>query len=225
MLDKSNFRDEILSRNVAEVCSSFQNNFSTEIEVFIDEVFYTYKSLKSFELCVGLDKRRQYVALFIFNALRSIITSFSINISGYVVPSGNLMRHFIESISMAILISNKELNTFEIYDKDPRKVSVQKSLGMVKKNAEKLGIDKKSWDTVIEVNKFFDKYSHASALAVSGSAQKCRSLGAIYDDSSTGFKEYKKIISLQISSIRALRNAIEGIKTHLLRDTQRPPVH
>ncbi len=102
MLSRSDFKKIVLSEDVTEVRDKFQNTFSAEIESFLDEIFASYEALKSFEARVGTDLRKQYVATFIFYSMKVLVDSFSLYISGYAVLSCSLMRHFIESLSMAV---------------------------------------------------------------------------------------------------------------------------
>jgi hypothetical protein len=160
------FRKLMISDN-RESKKQFEDAFSKEIDNFAEEIY------KAYELCVLIDKkmgkngmREAYTVGFLFNAVRNLLDSFCLFITGYAVPAGNLIRHFSESVAMAILISNKNLTYFDRLEKELENFPFHKSVDFVLKKRSALNIEKSGWDDFKKIAKFYDKYSHATLLSL-----------------------------------------------------------
>jgi len=212
-LDKSDFRKKIFSCN-NKMRKKFKKTFHSEIGRFLDAIFRAYKACKSIdEKCRG-DKQRSYIAAFLFNALNDLVCSFHFLISGYLVPSGNLMRHFVESSAMAILLSNRDLNYFERFEQEGNKFPVHKAMDYVSKNVRKLKINLSNWHNFIEIGRFYDSSSHASAFALANmfhfSGKGTVIIGADFDPAK--LMPYRKEIEGRINAANCLGNIIKGIE-------------
>src|SRR2546428_13840863 len=134
--------------------SEFKEKFSQEIEAFIDTISETYRVFREFDEGSDKDYRKAYTAAFLFNAVKNITESFIIFLSGFQSASGNLMRTFFESIAMAMLISNKKIDVFEKYHKDPVRFSVHNSLRDVSRHVKSgkfKNVNKEAWDKCAEI--------------------------------------------------------------------------
>lgn len=212
-LDKSDFRKKIFSCN-NKIRKKFKKTFHSEIDRFLDAIFRAYKACKSIdEKCRG-DKQRSYTVAFLFNALNDLVCSFHLLISGYMVSSGNLMRHFMESSAMAILLSNKDLNYFERFEQEGNKFPAHKAIDYVSKNVDKLKINPGNWHNFTEIKMFYNLSSHASALALANmfhfSSKGTVVIGADFDPAK--LMPYRKEIEGRISAANCLENIIEGIE-------------
>jgi hypothetical protein len=101
-----------------EVRSQFISHFNEEIEAFIPTMASAYEAWQKYDTTVGTDRRRAYVAAFLFNALNNLLASMTLFISGYSIPSGNLVRQTLEAIFTAILCSCKKLQVYQQLDRD-----------------------------------------------------------------------------------------------------------
>lgn len=214
-LTKVDFRKLIFASNT-KVRKKFKDFFSHEIESFIKAVFVAYAAYKLIdERCKG-DKQKSYTAAFLFNAINNLVNSFNLLISGYSVASGNLMRHFMESSSMAILVSSKDLSYFERFAKEGSKFPVHKSLTFISKNLNGLKIKPKSWDKFIKLKKFYDLSSHSSAFALANIFNFSRrgevSIGTHFDLAK--LMPYRKEIEGRINAAKCLKNIIDGIEAY-----------
>jgi len=212
-LNKLDFRKEIFSDN-NKVRKKFRKAFHCEIERFIEAVFRAYKTCKSIDnKCKG-NKQRSYIAAFLFSGINNLVSSFHLLISGYLVPSGNLMRQFMESLAMAILLSNRDLNYSERFEKEGNKFPVHKALNYVLKDASKLKINRRGWEEFLKIEKFYDFTSHASAFALANMFHFSRKgvviIGADFDPAK--LKAYAKEINTRISGANCLENIVEGIQ-------------
>ncbi len=146
-LTNDEVRAIIFSEN-EEVRQQFVQHFQSEIDKFILSLTRAYRRLQEMQARVPYDKRSAWVDHFLFAAFNSLLTSFHLLISGFSVPAGNLMRHYGEAVAMAFLLSHRQINTFEVLEREPRRYPVHKALDLVKRtrNAKLLGIDGKGWE-------------------------------------------------------------------------------
>jgi hypothetical protein len=166
IVNKAFFRQVILSDNRIPR-SEFKKRFKSEIDKFIEAVYDSYKSLKSIrKLYLFGDFRINWVHRYLYNAIQDLISSFNIFISGYLVPSGNLMRHFYESVAMAILLSSDKHKYFGQFRRNQKDFKVNNVFKFVDEHFSLFGINQKAWDKFIKDKDFYHKFSHASAAAL-----------------------------------------------------------
>ena len=204
------FKREVLEDD-HEVREDFLNNFRNETQQFIDAMVVAHKTWQKYDGTLGTNKRKGYVSAFLFNAINNLTTSMKLFISGYSIPSGNLVRQTIESLCSAILCSNASLNYH--YQVDQDKFSPQKSIYLVLKNAEKFKINKQALKVVKKSYEFYHKYSHSSLLAlthnISLSQKGALFIGPAFDNYK--MPGYKKEIAQRLSLAKVFTNIIEGI--------------
>jgi hypothetical protein len=126
------------------------------------------------------------------------------------------MRHIFESIAMVMLISSKNIDTFERYHQNPMGFSVHTSLGLVLRYANRgkfRTINKEAWKAFMEMEKFYVKYSHASALAlshvISFDTKGSVVIGGHFD--AEWIDHYGDEVKRYINGVDVLKNIIEGI--------------
>lgn len=182
--------------------------------MFIEETFKAYKAYKAIDdICSG-DKRKSYVAGFLFSALNNLVSSFHLLISGFLVPSGNLMRQYFEAASVAILLSKKELRFFERLEKEGRKFPSHKALGYVGRHLSKFNIRRNNWNEFERLYKFFDPHSHASPFSLAAACIDFSLIGNMFLGSGYDPEKrriYKKDIDMRISAAKCLENIAKGI--------------
>ena len=106
------FLKEILSED-REIKEKFISNFEQEIVGFIDSIIESYQAWQKYDALIGENRRRAFVAAFLFNAITNLSASMKMLISRYAIPSGNLVRQTIESLCSAILCSNAQLHFYQ----------------------------------------------------------------------------------------------------------------
>jgi hypothetical protein len=214
-LTKKDFLNIIQTSN-NYVLEKFIESYKAEIDRFADEIYKAYQSYKEIDSeCKG-DERKAYIAAFLFNSINSLIESFNLLICGHWISSGNIMRHFIESSLMAILLSRDDLdkNYYEMFKDKGVNFKVVKAFDYVEKNLETLDLNKENWEKLREIKKQYNLYSHASALALCGIfdfSTHSIVIGCNFDqDKKEG---YEKEIKLRISAAQSLISTIEFLKT------------
>jgi len=197
----------------------FLQYFGSEIDNFASEIVRAYNRLQEMPPRVPYDKRSAWVDEFLFAAFNSLLTSFHLLISGFSVPSGNLMRHYGEAMAMALLLSHRQINAFDLLEKDFR-FPVHKALNIVKRkrNAELLRVSEQGWEKFIEITSFHDQYSHPSVFAVASthifSLPGSHQVGGEFDLEKKD--SYQKEIRLAISAAQRLYETIEVAERHLV---------
>ncbi len=216
-LGKNYFKRLVLCGNKTPR-SKFKTSFGNEINQFIDNIYVTYKAYKVIDKeCKG-DVRKTWVAAYLYNAIHVLISAFNIFISGYIIPSGNLMRQFHESVAMSMLLSNTKLKYFDDYIREPRDFKVYQVFTFIDKHLSSFEINTKSWNNFLKVKDFYHNLSHPSALAVSSlavleSKKNLVVLGSYYDAGK--LREYKIEIDRMVNAADILKNIIEGITDQL----------
>jgi hypothetical protein len=209
----------ILFSGNEDIREKFLQHWSSEIDSFVSDIARSDNRLEEMPSRVPHDKRSAWVDEFLFAAFNSLLTSFHLLISGFNIPSGNLMRHYGEATAMALLLSHRQINTFDLLEKDLR-FPVHKALSIVKRNrnALLLGVTKHGWEKFIEITSFYDQYSHASVFAAAStrifSLPGSRQVGGEFDSEKTD--SYGKEIRLAISAAQRLYETIDVAERHLV---------
>lgn len=164
-MDSSEIKEELFSCDKT-IKKKFQEKFHFEI----DDFCVNYK--KAFDLLVSFKRdpnnnRHIYIEMFLISAFNYLLFSMKLLVSGQLVPSGNLVRSFCETISVALLCSSDKINVFEHIINNPSKVSYQKMPDKLnnKENKKILGIDRMEYGLDKDVIKFYHKYSHGTLFA------------------------------------------------------------
>lgn len=217
-ITKSFFRQVILSSNRIPR-SELKKHFKNEINQFIEAAYKSYKSLKKIKKLYLLgDFRIRWVDSYLYNAIQNLISSFNIFISGYLVPSGNLMRQFYESAAMAILLSSDKHKYFGQFKKNQKDFKVNKVFKFVEEYFSYFKINQKAWDEFIKDKNFYHKFSHASEAALISqfhfeSKQSLCVFGGHYDQKKVEL--YETEITKRVVAARQLKNIIDGIAEQL----------
>lgn len=133
IIEKEIHEDDIKIRN------QFMNSFKDEVSAFIDGLTDAFYKWEEYNSTIDTDIRKAYVSAFLFNAIDSLTLSMKLFLSGYIIPSGNLLRYTIESLCLAILYSDESLPYYEKIKQN--KFPANTALNCVSKNAEKLYIN------------------------------------------------------------------------------------
>ena len=217
-LNEDELRDIIFSNN-DEVRKQFRDAFTSEIEDVIKYIFISYEAYKKLENKFKKQARESYIAAFLFNSIHSLIDSVSLLISGFFIPSGNLVRQSIESLAMAILISNKKLDYFDKFEKDPSKFQTNQSLSLIETNQNVFNINKEGWAAFKKIRNFHHMHSHPSGLSLYSFMRKTNigwvvKFGADYDPDKKEI--YLKEIQGCITIAKYIKNIVEGIEKGIL---------
>jgi len=204
------FSKEILGED-KEVKGKFISNFEQEITEFINSIVESYQTWSKYDSSVGSDRRRAFVAAFLFNAITNLSASMKMLIAGYTIPSGNLVRQTIESICSAILCSSEWLQFYQQVEQD--KFSSKNSLNLVLKHSKKLQINRNAMLALKKLYEFYHKLSHSSSLTLAFNIS-IGNLGTTYIGPSFDEQKmfaYKKEATNRINLSKNITNVIEAL--------------
>lgn len=217
-LSRNELSEIVLSDNKT-THGNFLSTFPDEVNAFIDGLARVFDYLADLDNRMPKEDRAAWVQMFLFSSFNSLLTSFHLLISGFLMPAGNLMRSWAEALAMALLCSHSQIDTFDKFNASPSHFDVRKAPDIVmrKNNSRLLSINKEGWKKFLETNDFFSKYSHASAFALSsllmfqGTGQLV--IGGEFDYGK--INEYRKEIKLRISACERLFETAKVVEMHI----------
>ena len=204
------FSKEILDED-KEVKEKFISNFQTEITDFINSIVESYQMWLKYDALIGSDRRRAFIAAFLFNAITNLSASMKMLIAGYTIPSGNLVRQTIESICSAILCSSEQIQYYEQVEQN--KFSSKSSVKLVLKHSKEFHINRNAMIGLKKLYEFYHKLSHSSSLTL-GFNISVGNLGEIYLGPSFDEEKkfaYKKETVNRINLSKNITNVIEAL--------------
>jgi hypothetical protein len=219
-ISRKEIRDAVLNETT-HTRELFLAAFPAATEEFTARLADVYDHLADLDNVLPRDTRTAWVQAFMFSSSNSLLTSFHLLIRGFLIPAGNLMRHWSEGLSMALLCCDSRIASFRILEANPTRFPVQKATDLVmrKNNAQILGINKRAWLKFQQINDLYQKYSHASAFSLASMFMMSREGGVIigseFDHGK--LKAYDKEIKLRTSACTLLLNAATIIEQHLMR--------
>lgn len=218
---KKDFRKFINSGNKAPR-KIYKKQFKKEISQFVDLIHEDYKLFKLVDKDCRNDYRRSFTSAYLYHAINDLISSFDLFLSGYIVPSGNLLRQFTESCAMAILLSNNRINYFNYFkkhwdNKTIDSIKVNKAFSKVSDNLNKLGISRRAWNEIRKIRNFEHQYSHPTLLSLTANIDFCSEneiLGPHYDLEKIG--TYGKEMGMRIIAAKYLKSIIEKVMSEFI---------
>jgi len=152
----------------AEFRSRFREHLGAGVDRFVDNFIHSYRRFETMPPAAEDDYRSAWVQAFVHTALNSLLVSTHLLASGYLIQSGNSMRQFAEAMAMALLCAHPSIGVFRRFEADPRRFPTHDALGIAnrRRNRRLLDLNKEGWQTLQEITRFYDQYSHVSALGV-----------------------------------------------------------
>ena len=201
------------------VRARFKEEFSGELVELTEALWSAFESLRDFTRSVSPDKRAAWVEGLLLYAFNSVLTSSHLLISGLLIPSGNLMRHYGEAVATALLTSHRLIDTSDRLEADPTKVDFGDSINKANKTRtrELLDVFPDGWKTFSEITRWYNRYSHASAFGISAQTMLEGSgavvIGAEFDPSKRD--AYQKELTLRISAASTLTEIAVACGIHV----------
>lgn len=218
ILTIEDFKNEVYSNNDG-IREQFKELFNDKIEIFVTELYKAYLEFQKIDDEINTDQQKACTAMYLFNSINNLLVSMNLLISGYLMVSGSLIRCFLESSLMAIIISRNDLdkNYYKLYMEKGTGFKVYKVFDIFEKNISKYDTNEKAWELLKDIKGNYNLYCHSSAFAVSelfhfGESSVC--LGASFDIVKKS--AYEKEMNMRISSIDFLKNTIDIVKLHFV---------
>jgi len=210
---------EIVFDDNSESRSAFEAALSDEVHSAILALSNSYCAYQDVCSSMPPGKRSAVVFGFLHVAYNSLIGALQLLMSGYLAPAGNLMRHFTEGTAMMLLCAERTNGALEKDEKQGMNYPFHQVLSTLAKarTREAIGLDRKEWESFMNVSKFYNAHSHASDLAVSANIMVDTPgmvvLGGQFD---SGKLEQYRIAANQIASAAAVLRSLVGLVVHNL---------
>jgi hypothetical protein len=194
VLPLEEFRN-VITGSYADVRADFQKHFEPGIENFVLLTYEAYKRIQTIEESAPNTERAAWTYQYLYAAMNFLVCGFHLQISGFLIPAGNQMRQFGESIAMALLCAHREVDTFARLMVEKEQYPVHRAIIAVKtrRNAKLLDLDTTGWDDFEKITKFYDDLSHPSIFAASSlqvfAVPGAKSLGGAFDEAKLEFYE------------------------------------
>jgi hypothetical protein len=144
-----------------------------------------------------------------------------------LIPAGHLMRQYGEATAMALLCSSPDLDTFSRLEQSPGEFPAHDSLRLVNRRRTRalLDISADAWQEFMVISGFYDKYSHASELALASQFMFSRSgwlaIGGEFDDAKR--PQYQIELRRRVSASHVLTGLTQELYRRAL--PKPPPPH
>ena len=191
-------RDEIRQILFADndhVRNEFVEHFGPGINNFVILMDNAYRAIAGMETQFPNEFRSAWTYNFLFIAFNNLLTSFHLQISGMMTPSGNLMRQYGECVVLALLCSRSDLPDFDNLMRLKGKFPVHRVLNRLRseKIRKIVGISDQDWNQFHKLIRFYDKLSHPTCIAAGATvvfeSREGRVLGGAFDSAKLQFYE------------------------------------
>ncbi len=155
----------LLFHGLDDVRSRFEEQLTEEVAGLIDRLTWAYGILRREEPTVPATERSGHTLVFLWVSFKSLFDSTYLLISGMPIPAGNLMRHFSESIIMALLSSHPGIDLLDVYLRDRRGFRIEVANRYMRRPEilKLLDIDPEGWKGFMRTTAWHHQHSHLSA--------------------------------------------------------------
>ena len=156
----------------ARVQAEFLSRWQHKIETACTAISGVHIALNAYRRSVETSPRSAAVEAFLHSGLYSLIAALHHLVSGYPIAAGHMLRHFIESVAMALLCADDKSNDLASWRANMSDYPVQKAPGkLLRKRVQSrlkalLGFEGQAWRQLLETTKTFDARSHATGLTI-----------------------------------------------------------
>ncbi len=150
----------------------FNAEFPDLIERTIRAIAAAHRQLDLYRATAAGDLRAATLELFFHSAVNAVVCSTHHLVSGFPIAAGNLMRHYTESVAMALLCIEPSLGIVKAFNTDRLRYPIRKAPDKLRQKRvrtvlkDRIGFDGDAWETVLQISGLYDKLSHASALSL-----------------------------------------------------------
>jgi hypothetical protein len=202
---------ETIKDNI-DVRNSFLERYSSQIDEFINNMSQAFIAWRSLDSKTKNNQKKEHISALVFSSINLHIVSMKLFLSGYIVASGNIERQAIETISLAILFSNKHVDIFNRYIQN--KYSTNKAVRDLKRHSKGMTVSKDGLDKIERAHKYFHDYSHPSYMTIGSNISfqgQGMYLGASFDEGKVDF--YDKDVSGRLSLSAIFTNYITAVES------------
>lgn len=165
MIDDEIIKNDLISDD-CEPRQHFISEFSSQIDNFTKGFKRAVEAFLNLKLDVT-ERTQRLTTVWLNNCLSSLYVSTKLLIHGYTLPAGNLMRQFGESIALALLCCTERLQYACQIDECKTTFAYHKAVEYLRKKnvRQALQLDSSGIETLQQVGKYYDDYSHSSYVS------------------------------------------------------------
>jgi hypothetical protein len=206
---------KVLTSDDSDVRDEYLKLFEADAKAFSDTMAQAFVKWRAFDDEVKTNEKRAYVSMLVYMAITLHIVSLKLFLSGYTIAAGNLFRQVIESIALALLGSDKDLDILTRFMED--RYSSTAAVRDVLRHTEKLSLKREAFEVLKKSLEFYHKYSHVTkmtiALGISFSEKGGLYVGASYDKDKV--EAYEKEVKGRLSLAQVFPNFIDGVAANV----------
>lgn len=161
IFDQKFLKKELLKSDI-NIRKSFYKRFGKEMDSFLLHCSEASILFIEADKQLKFNKRQAQVFSFLHTALNDLFISLKLYISGYFIPSGNLVRHFIEAISLSLICYSCD-DKFLI-NIEQGKYKVNSAPVDVVKYFSALNLDESTHKHLLDIRNWYHNYSHSTLL-------------------------------------------------------------
>lgn len=181
----------LVFRDDAQIRSEFLNRYPEQIERAEEGIAKAFEGLAVFHRTLEADLRNATIEGFLYSAGYSLVAALHHLVSGYPIATGHMLRHFVESMAMALLCADEASQVFEAFTAEPRKYPVASAPTKLRNRKvrsrlqELVGFDATAWELILKHYSEYSARSHSTQLTIAFQnmldAENLRILGAEFD--------------------------------------------
>lgn len=155
-----------------EARAAFLRTFGIRLPPIARHLAWVFRELSWLDRFSQHDERLAQVHMFLHAGLNSVYSSTLLLVDGFPLAAGNLMRHYGDACAMALLLFDDNPSVWHLYSADSTKYPVHKAVHRLlqSETSQRLrrlvGFDVDGWRRLLDLAKFYDDFSHASAFSL-----------------------------------------------------------
>lgn len=156
----------------AKIHAEFARRYPEEIDRAVQGIADAYAGLTSFRERLKGSRRVATIEAFLSSAVYSLVASLHHLLAGYPIAAGHMLRHFIESVSMALLCADRGSQVLERFAEAPREYPVSSAPTKLRgkrvreRLVELIAFDPEGWELILEHHGEYSGRSHPGQLTL-----------------------------------------------------------
>jgi hypothetical protein len=152
--------------------AAFKQALGSELPPVISACLRAFRAVEACNHHPPVDTRLDQCRLFLHAAFNHVLSSTNLLVAGFPLPSGQLMRHFGESVAMLFLCLDPASGVLERYQADPRKYPADEAVARVRRPKQwartkrLLDATDDGWEPFVVLDRLWGQFSHAGAFAL-----------------------------------------------------------
>jgi hypothetical protein len=201
----------VILSDQGEIREKFLAHFKKEALDLADSLEDMHKKLQNFDKIIEGHRQKALVECIFYNIINNVFAAINLLLTGFLIPSGNLMRQSIESLCLAIVCSRGDFDYLEKILKN--ELYTFKATKIVLTDPSKFGITESGANALKKHREYYHKSSHPTLFAIASqfdfSQEGAYQIGPFFDVSK--MESYKRELRSIYNFLMVLPNAFDGL--------------